>query len=348
MPRSDFKGLAKKFRRIFADIGFQITIEAGVTVTNFLDVTLSLRSRSFNPYRKPNSSISYIHHGSNHPPHIKRALPGMIQRRLASLSKDESIFDRHKTDYEDALRKSGYRDPKLSFAKPAGQHKPKNRRRRRKAIYFNAPFCLSVKTKIGKEFFRIVDRHFTKEHPYHSIFNRNTIKLSYSCMSNMAAIIKSHNSHVLRASEPSEEDHRKLCSCTKSKRDQCPLQQQCLVKNIIYKATVHTSGEEKHYIGSTGRSFKKRFSEHSHALKHRNSQQATTLSKYVWKARDEGEDPKITWSVIHRIPEPRGPQRICTTCNLERMEIAAADRRQSLNKRSELTGKCVHFRSFYF
>ena len=114
------------------------------------------------------------------------------------------------------------------------------------------------------------------------------------------------------------------------------------------KATVRTSTEEKEYIGSTGRSFRQRFSEHKHALKHRSSQQSTTLSKFVWTARDKGEDPKISWSLVHSIPTPRGPQRICSTCNLERMEIAAADQRRSLNKRSELTGKCVHFRSSYF
>ena len=164
----------------------------------------------------------------------------------------------------------------------------------------------------------------------------------------MATIIKSHNSHVLGASEANEEKHPKLCSCPKTKRDQCPLQQRCLAQNIIYKATVRTSTEEKEYIGSTGRSFKQRFSEHKHALKHRSSQQSTTLSKFVWTARDKGEDPKISWSLVHSIPTPRGPQRICSTCNLERMEIAAADQRRSLNKRSELTGKCVHFRSLYF
>ena len=348
MPNSDFERLSKKIRTIFADIGFQITIETGLMVTNFLDVTLNLRSNNFSPYRKPNSSISYIHHGSNHPPHVKRALPRMIQRRLTSLSKDKSTFEQHKADYEDALKKSGYRDFHLSYATPDDQQKPKNRRRRRKAIFFNAPFCLSVKTKIGKEFFRIVDRHFTKSHPYYAIFNRNTIKLSYSCMGNMATIIKSHNSYVLGASQSNEEEQPKLCSCPRTKKDECPLQERCLTQNVIYKATVRTSSEQKEYIGSTGRSFKKRFSEHKHALKHRDSQQSTTLSKFIWKARDEGEEPKITWSLLHKIRTPRGPQRICTTCNLERMEIAAADRRQSLNKRSELTGKCVHFKSFYF
>ena len=167
-------------------------------------------------------------------------------------------------------------------------------------------------------------------------------------MTNMGSIIKAHNSRVLRESDPNESQPPKSCSCPKTRKDQCPLQQKCLTENIIYKATVSTAGGEKEYIGSTGRSFKERFSGHKHALRHRESQQSTTLSKYAWKMRDAGETPEVSWSIIHKIPKPRGPQRICTTCNLERMAIACADRKRSLNKRSELTGKCIHFRSFYF
>ena len=346
MSGPEFERLSKKIRKLFADIGFQVTIETGAVTTNFLDVTLSLKSGSYNPYRKPNSALSYIHRGSNHPPNVNKALPKMIQNRLVALSKDEEAFNRHKGDYEDALKKSGYDNYGLKFAKNSS--KPKNRRRRRKAIFFNAPFCLSVQTKIGKEFFRIVDHHFKPSHPYYAIFNRKTIKLSYSCMTNMGSIIKAHNSRVLRESDPNESQPPKSCSCPKTRKDQCPLQQKCLTENIIYKATVSTPSGEKEYIGSTGRSFKERFSGHKHALRHRESQQSTTLSKYAWKMRDAGETPEISWSIIHKIPKPRGPQRICTTCNLERMAIACADRKRSLNKRSELTGKCIHFRSFYF
>ena len=155
MPGPDFERLAKKIRRIFTEFGFQITIDTGAVVTNFLDVTLNLRSNSYSPYRKPNSSISYIDNGSNHPPNVKKALPRMIENRLISLSKDADTFDRHKTEYEDALKKSGYSDHKLNFVRPHDLHKPRNRRRRTSAIFFNPPFDLSVKTKIGKEFFRL-------------------------------------------------------------------------------------------------------------------------------------------------------------------------------------------------
>ena len=167
-------------------------------------------------------------------------------------------------------------------------------------------------------------------------------------MQNIGSVIKSHNSYVLRESGRDENVQPKMCSCPKTRKDQCPIQQQCLVDNIIYKATVSTSSGKKEYIGSTGRTFKERYSEHNHTLRHRNPQRSTALSECVWKARDAGETPEITWEVLHQVPKPKGPQRICSICNLERMEIAMANRERSLNKRSELTGKCVHFRSFYF
>ena len=344
-PVLEFERLTKKIRRIFSDAGFKITIEIGSVATNFLDATFDLRNNNFHPFKKPNASINYIHRGSNHPDHIKKALPKMIQKRLSSLSENEATFNRHKTEYEDALRRSGYKGLSLNF-----EHLPKTRKRcrRKKAIFFNAPFCLSVRTRIAKEFFKIVDRHFTKTHPYYAILNRSTIKLSYSCTMNMASIIKAHNSRILQNAEAQEDKPKRSCNCVRRNKDLCPLQQKCLTENVIYEATVKTSSEEKVYVGSTGRSFKERYGEHKHALRHQGSSQSTELSKYVWAQRAKGEDPTIQWKLLHTIGKPRGPQRVCTTCNLEKMEIAATERRRSLNKRSELTGKCVHFRNFYF
>ena len=75
---------------------------------------------------------------------------------------------------------------------------------------------------------------------------------------------------------------------------------------------------------------------------------STALSEHVWSERDKGEKPVVRWSILHQTPKPSGPQRICTLCNLERMEIAAADRKKAVNKKSELTGSCLHYKGFYF
>ena len=43
-----------------------------------------------------------------------------------------------------------------------------------------------IKTNVGKIFLRLLKRHFPKENPLHKIFNKNTLKVSYSCMGNVA------------------------------------------------------------------------------------------------------------------------------------------------------------------
>ena len=104
---------------------------------------------------------------------------------------------------------------------------------------------------------------FLYSYTYSKIFNRNTIKLSYSCTSNMAQTIANHNKHVL--ADTITDDTKKMCNCRNN--HECPLQGNCLVQNIIYKASVSSSDGQKYYIGSTSQSFKKRWSGHKTSFK---------------------------------------------------------------------------------
>ena len=67
-----------------------------------------------------------------------------------------------------------------------------------KIIWFNPPFNNSVKTNVGRKFLGLVKKNFPRNHRYHQIFNRNTLKLSYCCTSNLGNIIKQHNSQILK------------------------------------------------------------------------------------------------------------------------------------------------------
>jgi len=59
--------------------------------------------------------------------------------------------------------------------------------RKRNIIWYNLPFNSSVKT-----FLNIISKHFPQQHKYHNLFNKNNIKVSYSCMENMGAILSKH------------------------------------------------------------------------------------------------------------------------------------------------------------
>ena len=199
---------------------------------------------------------------------------------------------------------------------------------------------------IGKKFLQLVDKHFGKNSPYHKIFNRSTIKVSYSCMSNVKSIINGHNLKVLNRTTAM--DKSKDCNCRNSNK--CPVKGHCQAKNVIYQATVISKDSTKIYVGSTGRRFKDRYAEHKSSFKKENPEgNYTELAKHIHMLNRNQTSFTISWSLIHRMKDnSKRVAKICQTCNLERWEIARADRRTMLNKRSELTGKCPHFRKLYF
>ena len=72
------------------------------------------------------------------------------------------------------------------------------RNRTRKIIYFNPPFCESVKTNIGKMFFELISKHFNQNNSLNKLINKNNCKLAYSCMSNIKMLIQGHNKKKFR------------------------------------------------------------------------------------------------------------------------------------------------------
>ena len=58
-------------------------------------------------------------------------------------------------------------------------------------------FSMNVATNIGKNFFSLLNECFPKNSKLHKIINKNTIKLSYSCMANMKQKIDSHNRKIV-------------------------------------------------------------------------------------------------------------------------------------------------------
>ena len=211
--------------KIFRKCDLKITIEANKKVVNFLDVTLDLNTEKFKPYSKPSSTPLYVHSKSNHPPNIIKNIPESVNRRLSEISSDEAVFNEAATPYQDALYKSGY-TYKLEFKPP--QRAPSQRRNRsQKIIWYNPPYDKNVKSRIGREFLRLTDECFPAGHKLRRIFNRNTLKLSYSCMQNVQQIIKGHNQTVLKNSaQPIQDQARRTCNCRK--KEECPLEGNCL------------------------------------------------------------------------------------------------------------------------
>ena len=108
------------------------------------------------------------------------------------LSCDLDNFKKAIPPYKNTIKQSGYKD-NLIFS----ETQPKNKSRKRKIIWFNPPFNNYVANNIGKEFLKLISKHFPPQHRLHKILNRNSIKISYSCMPNMQTIITGHNKKLL-------------------------------------------------------------------------------------------------------------------------------------------------------
>ena len=89
------------------------------------------------------------------------------------------------------MRKSGYANPTLSF-QPTKTTSTK-RNWPQNITWFNPPFNKNVSTNVAKTFLKLTNNHFPTASNLHKIFNRNTVKVSYSCTENVEKIIESHN-----------------------------------------------------------------------------------------------------------------------------------------------------------
>ena len=195
---------------------------------------------------------------SNHPPRIIQNIPDAINKRLASISSSEQVYEQAFPTYQEVLNKSGYPTPLSHQSKPA---QTKHRHRKRNVAWFNPPFSWLVATNVGKRFLGLVRKHFKKQSKLSQIFSCNTLKVSYSCMPNVASIICRHNKTVL-ASTPQD------CKCNCRDKSNCPMNGKCQEKSIVYKAVVTSEREKKEYIGLTEHAFKERDSSHQTSVRH--------------------------------------------------------------------------------
>ena len=159
----------------------------------------------------------------------------------------------------------------------------------------------------------------------------------------MDAKIASHNKKILNEGTSTNPPAGiENCSCPKSKKKECPLAGRCLDRNIIYQAKIKNLADdsEETYIGLTATSFKERFNNHNMSLRDRNKCQ-TALSRCIWDMKDAGKNFAVTYCILER-GEPYSPKyRSCGLCIKEKTLIITKPWLGTLNKRTELTSKCL-------
>ena len=338
------ENIKKDICRIFKDNGLRITIEANKQTINFLDVTFNLTKNSYQPYTKPNTTLQYVHQESNHPPITLKNIPAGINKRLSSLSSDKNSFDQAAPPYQKALHDSGYQY-NLCY-EPTAPARRKNRQRN-VIFWYNPPFSKNVSTNIGRKFLGLIDKHFAKDNKLRKIFNRNTIKISYSCMNNTKQIIDNHNKRILKSSEhndtpTSKTKDNKTCNCRQ--KDACPLDGNCLQPSVIYQATVTSKDNPtpETYIGLTENEFKTRYRNHIASFRHTRSRNSTELSKHIWNLKDNNIDYSISWRILSSTKAYNSASKRCNLCLKEKLLIICRPDISTLNKRNELVPSCRH------
>ena len=103
------------------------------------------------------------------------------------------------------------------------------KRRKRKIIWFHPPYSKNVSAKAGNQFLKLINKHFPRHHKFYKLFNKNNVKVSYSCMPNMKNIINMHNKKIIN---PLKDNIARTCNCLR--KHQCPLNQKRLTSNVLY------------------------------------------------------------------------------------------------------------------
>ena len=201
---------------------------------------------------------------------------------------------------------------------------------------------MEVVNNLGKEFFKILKRNFPSGSQLHKIFNKNCLKVSYSCMPNINGIINRCNIAKLGTKK-----HKVIDKCNCRDKVRCPLEGKCKQECVVYKVEVYSDSNNKRnkkiYFGSTQADFKTRFYNHRTSFSHEKYRYSTALSSYVWELKEkQWVDPIMKWEVIKKCRKYRAGNRTCNLCMEEKLVIANCKSKNMLNKRSEVLNSCRH------
>ena len=113
----------------------------------------------------------------------------------ANFWRPETAFDNAIPFYNDIQSASGQQAQRKSCYHT--DQPLSNRVRQRKMIWFNPSYKAHLETNVGKTFLKFIDKHFPKAMKFHKIFNKNNVKVSYSCLTDFVNMIKSRNNKIL-------------------------------------------------------------------------------------------------------------------------------------------------------
>jgi hypothetical protein len=191
-----------------------------------------------------------------------------------------------------------------------------------------------------------IEKHFPLQHKLriHKIFNRNTLKISYSCMNNVKSIITKHNAHIIIGTV----NHwiRKLTTVTATTK---PLVTLAHYRNNVWLTTLFTKPQSQRTTRTTLNTTLVWQRLHLrnvtlitlHLSVIKKDSNKTELSNHIWKLKENNQDYTIKWSILKHAISYTGGSKRSNLCLEEKFCILKDINKDNLlNKRSEIFGKC--------
>ena len=128
------------------------------------------------------------------------------------------------------------------------------------------------------------------------IFNRNTVKISYSCLRNISSIMSSLNRNILPPKQ-------KSFGCNCRVKNEFPLNGECQTPSYRETADViyDSNDEEKFYFGLADTTFKERYRNYIRDFNHEKYESSTELAKYIWQLKRDNIRFSVKWTVITKV-----------------------------------------------
>ena len=285
----------------------------------------------------------YIHAKFNHPTNILKQLPVSIEARLSNLCSNSGIFHETSKHYQNVLNQPGH-NCKLQYKPPNKENENRIKslkNRKRNIIWFNPPFSKNVSSNIGKYFLLLIQKHFPSSHKY-EIFNKNNVKISYSCMGNINSIINMHNRE--------KENCHGVVKCNCINKPDCPLSNQYQITNVIYKAKFTSNFQnyyENIYYGTSEVTFKPRCGNHKKSFNHEKHRTDTELLKEHWRLKELRAQLQVQFLILKRC-RPTKRTGISYLCLNKKLFIIEYQGNSPLNQRNELISKFRQKSKFKF
>ena len=132
---------------------------------------------------------------------------------------------------------------------------------------------------------KLIDKHFKHDNILHKIFNRKTLKISYSCTKNIFQMINNHNKLIIKEFQDrtnNNNNNSKQNECNCKTRVYCPMNGLCNLDNVVYQGILYPKEnvkDRKTYIGTSSMKWKFRYYNHIFSFSHEHLKTQTALSK---------------------------------------------------------------------